>query len=244
MVKFSVVTPLYNEAESLKPLLSSLKKVMDKLGQQYEIIFINDCSKDKTLEVLLDPDLRSTNLVIVNLLRHYGQSQAMQAGFDIARGEIIITLDGDLQNDPEDIPKLLSKLNEGYDVVCGWRYPRKDNWLRRASSKVAYAARRIIAKEKIHDVGCTLRVFKKSVLKNVYLSKGMHRFYTLIMLKLGCNITEEKVNHCPRQFGKSKYNIRNRLLEGIINLIRLSLYDIHDLMKPGPNYKIKEVIRR
>lgn len=218
----SVIIPVYNEEKSVKPLYASLKNVMSALGEPYEIIFVNDASDDKTREALKALEADSPNSVIISLEEHKGQSAAMQAGFDAARGELIITLDGDLQNDPEDIPNLLEKMKEGYDVVCGWRHERKDPLLKRISSGIAVFARRTFTKEKIHDVGCTLRAFKRDVLKNVYLSGSMHRFFTLIMLKSGYKIGEIKVRHHPRKFGKSKYNIRNRLFEGLAGLIRFS----------------------
>ena len=246
-MKFSIVIPIYNEEETIIPLYSSLRHAMKKMGQFYEIIFINDGSTDSSLDMLKSINLESAHLVhlvIVNLNKHSGQSIAMQAGFDTAGGELIITMDGDSQNDPEDIPKLLNKMNEGYDIVCGWRYNRRDSWSKVFISKIASAMFRIITKENIHDFGCTLRIFKKEVLKNVYLSIGMHRFFILIMSKLGYKVAEVKVKHHPRRFGRSKYNIRNRLLECLIDSMRISLFDIHRLMKRKSDYQIKEVIRR
>jgi glycosyltransferase involved in cell wall biosynthesis len=220
---------------------------MERMGQSYEIVFVNDGSTDSSLDILKSINFESAHLVhlvIVNLNKHSGQSIAMQAGLDAAGGELIITMDGDLQNVPEDIPKLLDKLNEGYDVVCGWRYNRKDPWDKVFISKIASVLRRILTKESIHDFGCTLRIFKKDVLKNVYLSAGMHRFFTLVMSKLGYKVAEVKVKHHPRRFGRSKYNIHNRLLECLIDSMRISLFDIRELMKRKSDYQIREVIRR
>lgn len=236
--------PVYNEEGSIMQLCLLLKNTMDRLGQPYEIIFVNDGSKDKSLEVLNGIKSKLSNLIIVNLHEHSGQSAAMQAGFDITRGELIITMDGDLQNDPKDIPKLLDKMKDGYGVVCGWRHDRKDPWDKLVAAKIANVVRKMVTKENIHDVGCALRVFKKECLKNVYLSGGLHRFFALIMFKLGYKIGELKVQHHPRRFGKTKYNIPNRLCEGVIDLIRISLCDIHRLMRRKPNYEIKEVIRK
>lgn len=244
MLRFSVIVPIYNEEDSIRRLYYSLKNVMDRIGQSYEIIFINDGSDDSSCEVLDSIELKSANLVVINLNKRSGQSAAMQAGFDIAQGELIITMDGDLQNDPEDIPGLLDKLEAGYDVVCGWRYDRKDSWRQIVSSKVANIIRKIFTEEPVHDVGCTLRIFKKEVLQNVYLTGGLHRFFTLIVSKLGYKIGELKVRHHHRKFGKTKYNIPDRLQEGIIDLIRISLCDIHKLMRRKSSYEIKEVIRK
>lgn len=245
MPKFSVIISVYNEEQAVIPLCYSLKKVMGKLGQSYEIIFVNDGSRDRSLSVLKSINLSPANLIIVDLDKHRGQSTALQAGFDISQGEFIITMDGDLQNDPEDIPRLMDKLKDGYDVVCGWRYNRKDPWSKVATSNLASFFLRFMAKQNIHDFGCPLRILKKEVLKDVYLSKGMHRFFILLMFRLGYKIGEVEVNHYPRRFGESKYNIHNRLFECLFVFLRISLYDIHNLMKyHGPDYKIKEVIRK
>lgn len=235
MLKFSIVIPIYNEEETVVPLYLSLKRVMDRMEQSYEIIFVNDGSTDNSLGVLNSIDSKPANLIIVNLNKHSGQSAALQAGFDIAEGELIITMDGDLQNDPEDIPKLLEKMKEGFDVVCGWRYNRIDPFSKVFPSKIASTFLRIITRENIHDFGCTLRIFKKEILKNVYLSGGMHRFFVLIMFKLGYKIGEVKVKHYPRRFGCSKYNISNRLLQCLIDSMRILLFDIKKLMKRKSN---------
>lgn len=236
--------PIYNEEESIRPLYFSLRNVMDKLGQSYEIIFVNDGSNDKTLEILCSIDAESTNLVTVDLKKHSGKSQAMQSGFDTAQGELIITMDGDMQYDPNDIPWLLEKVREGNDAVCGWRYKRKGPWIKKISSKIAVTVRRLITGERLHDPACNLAIFKKKILKNVYLSKGMHRFLMLIVLKLGYKVGEVKIKHHPRRFGKSKYNIRNRLFQGIVDLVRLSLFDIHQLIKRKSECKISYIIRK
>ncbi len=244
MLKFSVVVPIYNEEKAFMLVYNSLKNVMDKIGQTYEIIFVNDGSTDKGPDMLKSIDSNPANLIIVDLDKHRGQSVAMQAGFDIAQGEFIITMDGDLQNDPEDIPYLLDKLKDGYDVVCGWRYNRKDPWSKVITSNLASFFLRLMIKQNIHDFGCTLRIFKKEVLKDIYLSKGMHRFFVLIMFKLGYKIGEVKVNHHPRRFGESKYNIHNRLFECLTDFIYILSFDICDLMKYKSDYQIKELIRK
>jgi len=234
----------YNEEQTVIPLYYSLKKVMDKLGQSYEIIFVNDGSTDKSPDRLRSINLTPADLIIVDLDKHRGQSTAMQAGFDIAQGEFIITMDADLQNDPEDIPRLWDKLKDGYDAVCGWRYNRKDPRSKVIISHLASFFLRLMVKQDIHDFGCSLRILRKEALKNVYLSKGMHRFFILLMLKLGYKIGEVKVNHRPRRFGQSKYNIHNRLFECLFVFLRISLYDVHNLMEHHkPEYKIK-VIRK
>jgi len=245
VLKFSVIISVYNEEQAVARLYYSLKKVMDGLGQAYEIIFVNDGSTDKSLDMLKSINLSPANLVVVDLDKHRGQSTALQAGFHISQGESIITMDGDLQNDPEDIPRMLDKLQEGYDVVCGWRHNRKDPRIKVIISNLVSFFLRFMVKQNIHDFGCPMRILKKEALKGVYLSKGMHRFFTLLMFKSGHKIGEVEVNHRPRRFGKSKYNIHNRLFECLFVFFRISLYDINTLMRYcKPDYKIKEVIRK
>lgn len=228
---YSIVIPIYNEEQAVVSLYLSLKRVMDRPEESYEIIFVDDCSTDGSLKMLKSIVPVQSDLVILSLSKHSGQSAAMQAGFDACRGELIITMDGDLQNSPFDIPKLIDKLNEGFDVVCGWRYERKDPKVKLLVSKIAGYLRRIITKEEIHDFGCTLRLFKREVLDGIYFSRGMHRFFTLIMIKLGYRIGEVKTKHYPRKYGKSKYNICNRTIEPLIDFIRLNLFGVHCLKK-------------
>lgn len=244
MPKFSVIIMVYNEEQAIIPLYGSLKSVMDRMGQSYEIIFVNDGSTDSSLDKLKGIDLSPAQLVIVNLKKHSGQATAMQAGFDIIQGELIITMDGDLQNDPEDIPDLLGKMKEGYDVVCGWRYDRKDPWSKVFVSKVAFNLMRLVTNKNIHDFGCTLRIFKRGVLENVYLFRGMHRFFIQIVSKLGYKVGEIKVRHHPRRFGESKYNISNRLGEYLIDCISILFFDIYKVMKRKANPQIREIIRK
>lgn len=244
MLQFSVVIPIYNEEGSIAPLCSSLKTVMDSLGQHYEIIFVNDDSNDKSLDALNNIRSEISNLLIVNLDKHYGQSIAIQAGLDIAQGELIIVMDGDLQYDPEDIPKLLDKVKNGYDAVCAWKNHRKDPFHKILSSIIARYVRKIVTREKMHDVGHGFMVLKKSALEKIHLSKGMHRFIALILQKLGHKVTEIKIDRHHRKFGKSKYNIHNRIFEGIVDMARISTMDIHSLMKYESEYKIKEIIKK
>ena len=244
MLKFSVVIPICNEEQSVAPLYSSLRSIMEKMGQPYEIIFVDDCSVDNSLEIIKNIELKPANLIIVSLSKRSGQSLAMQAGFDIAQGELIITMDGDLQNDPEDIPGLLDKMNEGYDVFCGRRSSRKDPLTKLLVSRAACSVFRIITNINIHDFGCTLRIFKKEALRGVYLSAVMHMFFILIMAKLGRKIGEINVKHHPRIFGRSKYNTHNRLFEFLMGLMRVSFFEIPGLMEHKSDYQIKDVIRR
>ena len=224
MPKLSVIIPLYNEGESIKILHTSLKTTLETINQPYEIIFINDGSSDKTLDELNNLVLKTKDLVICTLPRHMGKSAAFQKGFDTAKGELIITLDGDLQDVPDEIPKLLHEMQKGYDMVCGWRHRRKDSFMKIFASRIANLLRRVITNENIHDVGCSLRVFKRDILKDIYLSGGMHRFFTLIVKRSGYKIGEVKIRHCHRKFGRSKYNFTGRLFEGTIDFVGIYFF--------------------
>ncbi|MDR4504457.1 MAG: glycosyltransferase family 2 protein [Candidatus Scalindua sp.] len=243
-MKYSVIIPIFNEEESLLPLYYSLKEVMNKLSKQYEILFVDDGSTDSSLERLRRVYVNSKGLSIIVLKERVGKAEALQAGFDNATGEIYITLDGDGQDDPREIPSLLDKMDEGLDVVYGWRRRRHDPFTKKIASRTANMIRRLITKEKIHDVGCAMRVFRKKDIEHVCLSKGLHRFFSAIMVKLGYKVGEVEVVHHPRETGISKYGIWDRLGEGIIDIIRFSFLDIHTLMSHERKYQIKKILRR
>ena len=214
-MKYSVVIPLYNEQETIKTLYYRLKEVMDGLGSSYEIVLVNDGSTDDTLSILARLDNEKNNLIIVNLPQNRGQSAAYQEGFDITRGDIIITMDGDFQNDPKDIPKLLDKLNQGYDVVCGWRKKRTDNFIIKLLSRIGNISRRMLLKERIHDVGCALRVYRKESLQDINL-RGMYHMLTAILASYGYRIEEVEVNHYRRKFGMAKFSIMPRIFSSFL----------------------------
>lgn len=221
MPDFSVVVPVYNEEDSITPLYFSLKRVMDSLKKSYEIIFINDGSQDNTLEALRSLNRKSAGLCIIDLNMRCGKSLALQAGFDRAQGKIIITLDGDLQNDPADIPRLLNKMEEGYDVVCGWRRIRRDPCVKKAASVIANYIRRVSFHENVHDVGCTLRVYTADSIKGLRLYRQRHRFLTALLKKQGARIGELEVEHRFRQSGYSKYGTITRLFSSIPDFFAL-----------------------
>jgi len=235
-IEYSLIVPLYNEDANIKPLCSIIKENMDKLNKPYEVILVDDGSTDRTLYELRDTLMPAFNIIV--LAKQYGQSLALQAGLSQARGNIIITMDGDLQNDPQDIPILLNKLNEGYDVVCGWWADRKDPLIKKISFLLAYWVRKLILKDPLHDAGCTLKVFKRKVLKGLFLSPEMYVFFTIIMHRLGYKITEIKIRHYARRFCKSKYNIHNRLLPGIIMVYKFVTTDIHRLIQQTTDYRL------
>ena len=204
----SIVIPVFNESDSIGYLLDEIINVMHAHKFNFELIVVNDGSQDQTSSVLDKLTIRIKELLVVSLRKNYGQTAAMAAGFDNSKGEIVITLDGDLQNDPNDIPKLVSNINEGYDLICGWRYDRKDKLInRRIPSKIA---NKLIAKVtglNLHDYGCSLKAFKKEIIDDVKLYGELHRFLPVLANIEGAKIKEIKVNHRSRKYGSSKYGI-------------------------------------
>lgn len=234
----SIVVPVYNEEESVPILYKAIKDVMDDAGVQYEIIFIDDGSADNTFSVLSSIQKNDNNVVVISFRRNFGQTAAMAAGFDYARGEIIVTMDADLQNDPKDIPRLLEKAKE-YDVVSGWRKNRKDPFFsRRLPSMIANYLISKVTGVYLHDYGCTLKAYRKEVVKNIRLYGEMHRFIPAIANWIGATFTEEIVGHHHRRFGKSKYGI-SRTLRVLLDLLTVkflqsfSTRPIHAFGTPG-----------
>ncbi len=204
----SIVVPVYNEYESISLLIYEIKKVMLDNKINFELIVVNDGSKDETYKVLLDLSNNINELIIINLRKNYGQTAALAAGFDNATGQIVISLDGDLQNDPNDIPVLINKINDGYDLVCGWRFHRKDKLLdRRIPSKIANKIIGMVTGIYLHDYGCSLKAFKKEIIDDIKLYGELHRFLPVLADNEGAMIKEVKVNHRSRQYGTSKYGI-------------------------------------
>ena len=215
----SVVIPLLNEEENIPILYEELNEVMGTIDADYELIFIDDGSTDKSPSLLKELHEKDDHVVVVNFRKNFGQTAAMAAGFDYAQGDVIITIDADLQNDPRDIPLLLEKMNEGNDVVTGWRYDRKDAFINRRLPSII--ANKIISKTtgvNLHDYGCTLKAFRREVIKNVKLYGEMHRFIPAIASGMGIAFTEVKVNHRPRRFGTSKYGI-SRTIRVVLDLL-------------------------
>jgi len=215
----SIVIPLYNEEESVNPLYAQLTTALGGLGRTYEIICINDGSSDHTYDVLFRLAEPDPNVKVVNLRRNFGQTAAMSAGFDHARGRVIVPMDGDLQNDPADIPRLLAKLEEGYDVVSGWRRDRQDKEvIRKVVSRVANRLIGAMTGVKLHDSGCSLKAYRAEIIKGTRLYGEMHRFIPALANLMGARICELEVRHHPRQFGKSKYGLK-RTLKVLLDLI-------------------------
>ena len=215
----SVVVPLYNEEDNVQLLYEEIKGVLDTMAEQAEIVFVDDGSRDRTLAKLEAIQTGDDHVRVVSLRRNFGQTAAMTAGFDHARGGVIITMDGDLQNDPHDIPQLVGKLNEGYDVVTGWRYDRQDPFLsRKLPSQLANRLISRVTGVGLHDYGCTLKAFRREVIDNINLYGEMHRFIPAIASGMGISFTEVKVNHRARRFGTSKYGI-SRTIRVVLDLI-------------------------
>lgn len=215
----SVTIPIFNEKDNLIILYQKVTAALNKLEQPWEVILVNDGSSDGSKEVLDELADLDKRLKVIHFRRNYGQTAAMMAGFDHASGDIIIPLDGDLQNDPADIPLLLEKLAEGFDVCSGWRKDRKDNAVKRnLPSRVANRVISMISGVHLHDYGCSLKAYKKDVIKDVKLYGEMHRFIPIYASWQGARVTEVPVAHHPRRFGKSKYGLE-RTVKVVLDLI-------------------------
>ena len=218
-IDVSVVIPLYNEEGNVAELYRELKGVLIQENISHEILFVNDGSSDRTTQLISEFYSKDSCVTVINFRRNFGQTAAMSAGFDYARGEIIVTMDGDLQNDPADIPVLLAKIAEGYDVVTGWRFARKDPFIsRKLPSIIANKIISFITGVHLHDYGCTLKAFKKEITQNIKLYGEMHRFIPAIASGMGASIAEVKVNHRARKYGTSKYGI-SRTVRVILDLV-------------------------
>lgn len=223
-IEISLVVPLYNEEENVRLLHEKIREVLDGLGKNYEIIFIDDGSRDKTFEHLKAIHAENPRAKIIKFRGNFGQSAAMAAGFDAAKGEFVFAMDGDLQNDPKDIPRLLEKLQEGYDVVSGWRKNRKDKLvIRKIPSRIANKLICMVTGVQLHDTGCSLKVFRSEIIKRIRLYGELHRFIPALAKIEGARITEMVVEHHARKFGKSKYNI-TRTFRVIVDLMAMNLF--------------------
>lgn len=211
--------PLYNEAESIEPLYAELSAVLEGLGRPYEVIVVDDGSQDDSFERLREIHQRDPRWQVIRFRRNFGQTAAFSAGFAAARGEIVITSDADLQNDPRDIPRLLEKMAEGYDIVSGWRVQRKEPFLsRRLPSLIANRMISNATGVVLHDYGCSLKAYRREVIKQVRLYGELHRFLPAIASWMGVRVAEVPVNDRPRAFGSSKYGL-SRTFKVLLDLI-------------------------
>ncbi len=219
MIELSVIIPVFNEHDNVVPLHESLTRVLNELGKTYEVIYVDDGSIDGSFEELRAMAVKDSNLKILKLRRNYGQTAAISAGISRARGAVLCVMDADLQNDPRDIPRLVAKLAEGYDVVSGWRKPRQDPLLsRRVPSWIANKLISLITGVHLNDYGCMLKVYRASLLQGVHLYGEMHRFIPAYAAQEGARIAEMVVTHHRRRAGRSKYGI-SRTLRVVLDLI-------------------------
>ena len=240
MLDLSVVIPVYNEEENLPLLWPELRSVLEPLGLQFEVLFIDDGSRDRSAEIVrgfrdADPRVR-----LIRLKVNSGETAATDAGLKSARGRWLVTMDADLQNDPHDLPMLLAHLDQ-WDGVTGWRVKRDDPFLRRASSRVANAIRNWVSDESVQDSGCTYRAFRRECLRSLVLYRGFHRFVPTLLRMHGYRVLEVPVNHRPRRFGQSKYGIGNRAVAAFKDLLvirwmkdRVLRYDIAEDLGGDP----------
>jgi glycosyltransferase involved in cell wall biosynthesis len=219
-VELSIVIPLFNEEESVEPLYAQLQEALESLERNYEIIVVDDGSTDRSFELLKGLHVRDKRLKVIRFRRNFGQTAAFAAGFEHAQGQVVVTMDADLQNDPADIPRLLEKLEEGYDVVSGWRVERwKSAWLTRRLPSVV--ANRLISETTgvhLHDYGCSLKAYRSEVVKNINLYGELHRFIPAMASWMGVSVTEIPVHYQPRQFGRSKYGL-SRTIKVVLDLL-------------------------
>ena len=218
LIDISVVVPVYNEEENLPVLIPQIAEVLRPLGKTFEMIFVDDGSKDQSRRILKEMASQYPQIRIIGFKKNCGETAAGAAGIKEAQGGIVITIDADLQNDPEDIPRMLDHLNE-YDMVTGWRQKREDSWVKRITSRIANRIRNSLSGEEIQDSGCTFRAYKRECLREIKLYKGMHRFIPTLVKMEGFRVIEIPIAHHPRKFGVSKYTTWNRMWRAFIDLL-------------------------
>lgn len=216
----SVVVPVYNERESVRPLSEELLRVLRGLGRRFEILFVDDGSTDGTSEILVDLAAAEPEIAVVRLRRNFGKAAALMAGFREARGDAIVTIDGDLQDDPAEIPRLLAELEAGADLVSGWKRARKDAWSKRAASKVFNGVTARMSGVGLHDLNCGFKAYKAEVVRSLSLTGDQYRYIPVLAADEGFRVSELPVNHRPRPFGRSKYGFE-RYLRGLLDLLTI-----------------------
>lgn len=218
----SVIVPVKDERDNLEPLTTRLLAVLEARQESrtapFEVLYIDDGSTDGSSDILNRLAKEHPPVRVIHFDRNYGQTSAFDAGFRRSTGELVVTIDGDLQNDPEDIPLLLEHAKR-YDLVCGWRTNRHDNLIRKVSSRIANAVRSAVTGDRVHDTGCSLKIFRRAVVDRLPLFEGMHRFFPALALLHGFTVAEVPVRHHPRVHGRSKYGVGNRLLKGLYDLV-------------------------
>jgi len=225
----SIVIPVYNEDQNLRALHQDLLAVLSEMAIGYEIIYVDDGSTDNSLTILQEIATNDAAITVIQLRRNFGQTAAISAGIDFATGQVVVCMDADQQNDPADIPRLLTKLSEGYDLVSGWRKPRQDHWLwRKSISTLANWLISLITKVKLHDYGCTLKAYRRDLLNHIHLYGQMHRFIPALAMLVGASLAEIPVNHRPRRYGKSNYGL-GRTFNVILDLLTVKFLGSYSL---------------
>lgn len=217
-LKISIIIPLFNEEESLNPLINEIRKAFKAINKPYEIIFVDDGSTDKSLQVIKDIAKTDTRIKFISFRKNYGKSAALQVGFKAATGDAVITMDADLQDDPHEIPNLLKKLDEGYDLCSGWKKERFDPFIKKYSSRFFNFVTKVMSGIKIHDFNCGLKAYRKEVVQNLNVYGELHRYMPVLAKWQGFSITEIPVKHHPRRYGKTKFGI-SRFFKGFVDLI-------------------------
>lgn len=228
--KVTILIPLYNEDESLHPLYKVIKETLNKIETEQEILFIDDGSTDKSLNILREIAGRDNRVKYISFRKNYGKSAALNVGFGAATGNAVITMDADLQDDPAEIPNLIAKLEEGHDLVSGWKKKRFDPFIKRQSSKFFNYVTRVLTGIKIHDFNCGLKAYKKDVVKNVDIYGELHRYIPVLASHQGFRVTELPVKHHPRRYGKTKFGI-SRFFKGFVDLITV-LFNTRYITRP------------
>ena len=221
--RISIIVPVYDEEENIRPLYQRIRETADGLGDPWELVFVDDGSRDQSLQIMQSLSFSDPRVKVAKLRRNYGQTAALAAGFDIAEGDVLIPLDADLQNDPADIPPLLAKLDEGYDIVSGWRKNRKDPFFSKSlpswiSNRLASAFSGV----HLHDYGCTLKAYRRDIIEELNLYGEFHRFIPALASDVGARVAEIEVTHHARRFGRTKYG-PGRILRGFLDLVTLKL---------------------
>jgi dolichol-phosphate mannosyltransferase len=232
--ELSIVIPIKNERENIEELIQRIKGALAPLKRAFEIIYVDDGSTDGSYELLEELSQHTSELRVLKFDRNYGQTAALDAGFRHARGTTIVMMDGDLQNDPNDIPRLLERLQYS-DMVCGYRARRKDSWFRRTQSRIANVIRNWITHDAIIDTGCTLKAFRTHCLQSIKLYEGMHRFLPTLFRHEGFRVEQMPVNHLPRTRGQTKYSMANRMFKALKDLLA-----VRWMQKRSLRYKIQK----
>src|SRR6058998_1393329 len=236
-IQFSIVVPFFNEQENIPPLYMKLTEVMDGIGEPYELVFVDDGSKDDSFKVLTEIYEHDRRVNLVRLRRNFGQTPALKAGFDFARGEVIISMDGDLQHDPEEIPRFLEKIEEGFDLVSGWRHNRRDHWLmRQLPSRAANWMMAKLSGIDLHDFGTTFKAYRREIIQEIGLYGELHRFIPALASSQGARIAEVPITNVQRPRQKSHYGLSRtwRVMADLITVRFLLRYSTRPLHIFGP----------